>query len=170
MEISSYDITGNANLTAQQNNVSLTVFNFTESVAICVDCLAVNKRALAQLHFSFLLCWNACSSISCSLNNLQCIRARPLPWSHVVSFFSTIPARDSCWIDWLKWSFHCLRNILPCLASGFDESVDSVLKGWKAILSVAGTHAAVACFKLFICKAYSWLATARSKDIVPGCS
>jgi len=55
IEVSSYEITGNANLTAQQNNVSLTVFNFTGSGAISVDCLAVNKRALVQLNFSFLL-------------------------------------------------------------------------------------------------------------------
>ena len=54
MEISSYDITGNANLTAQQNNVSLTVFDFTGSGAICVDCLAVNKRALVQLLFFYV--------------------------------------------------------------------------------------------------------------------
>ena len=57
MEVFPMRLTGNANLTAQQNNVSLTVFNFTGSGApICVDCLAVNKRALVQLHFSFLLC------------------------------------------------------------------------------------------------------------------
>ena len=105
MEISSYDITGNANLTAQQNNVSLTVFNFTESVAICVDCLAVNKRALVQLHFSFLLCWNACSSISCPLNNLQCIRVRPMPLSHVVSFFhDTGPWQLLGWLTEVKLS------------------------------------------------------------------
>ena len=37
-------------------------------------------------------------------------------------------------------------------------------------LGVAGCLVARTHFRLFICKAYSWLVTARSKDIVPGCS
>ena len=65
--------------------------------------------------------------------------------------------------DWLtEVELTLLTQHTPaCFASGFDESVDPVLKGWKArpwwkaISSVAGTHAAVAHFRLFICKAYS---------------
>ena len=71
----------------------------------------------------------------------------PCPaWFHVVSFFHDTGPCPWQLLDWLKWSFHCLRNILPCFASRFDDSVDSVLKGWKAISSVAGTHAACSTF------------------------
>ena len=86
IEVSSYEITGNANLTAQQNNVSLTVFNFTGSGAISVDCLAVNKRALVQLHFSFLL-FNYVEMPAALSHVHTMYSSPPLPWSHVVSFF-----------------------------------------------------------------------------------
>ena len=168
MEISSYDITGNANLTAQQNNVSLTVFNFTESVAICVDCLAVNKRALVQLHFSFLLCWNACSSISCPLNNLQCIRVRPMPLSHVVSFFhDTGPWQLLDWLTEVELSL--LTQHTPVLSFWIRWVRRFIPQRMKDNLKCCWNSCSCSAF-LFICKAYSWLATARSKDIVPGCS
>ena len=42
--------------------------------------------------------------------------------------------------------------------------------GLNGKLRVAGCPVARTHFRLFICKAYSWLATSRSNDIVPGCS
>ena len=86
MEVFSHEITGNANLTAQQNNVSLTVFNFTGSGAISVDCLAVNKRALVlNLNLNLFSCISLffyLTMLKCLqlyLMSIQCIRVRPCP-------------------------------------------------------------------------------------------